>query len=194
MVEEYIELKDIEKDKRKEKTKKIFSKVANFGKSVGSGVVKGAGVIGSGIRTGAVAGAKKYAAYSSPEAQEKRLIAQERMLVRKKRIAKLRGNSAGMSFSNYGMNMGGNSNSSNGSSDLGISSGLSAGFGAIMGTPQSSIRTSPTRRYKTVKTTRRKLVGKGKKRKYRTYTNKKRVAVKIRRPVQKKEFNPFDMI
>ncbi len=68
------------------------------------------------------------------------------------------------------------------------------GQGAIMGTPQSSIRTSPTRRYKTVKTTRRKLVGKGKKRKYRTYTNKKRVAVKIRRPVQKKEFNPFDMI
>ncbi len=80
------------------KNQKIFSKVANFGKSVGSGVVKGAGVIGSGIRTGAVAGAKKYAAYSSPEAQEKRLIAQERMLVRKKRIAKLRGNSAGMSL------------------------------------------------------------------------------------------------
>ena len=76
---EYVELKDIEKDKRKEKRKKFFKNIGRGASSIGSRVAKGTGTL-----------IQKAKEAQSPEAQERRLAAQEQRLIIQERLAKRR--------------------------------------------------------------------------------------------------------
>ena len=161
-------------------------------------VGRGAKEVGSRISTGATSLVKKgyesIKEYNSPEAQEKRLALQERKLKIQARQAKIRSmqaKQAGPSFGGFGgIDMGnifeGGGGGGGGSMDIGGS--LNNAFGVIGGSPAPIQR--PSRKYRTIRTTKRYRVRKNRgKARYRTRTIKRRVAV--RSAQQPKSFNPF---
>ena len=171
MVEEYIELEDIDKDRKKAKVKGFFKKVGSAAKSGARSFGVGAGRIGAAVKEGAVKTGERIQEYNKPENVERRLVSKEKVLKQRIRINKLQSQAGGMGggigmggFGNFGLSGNGGNN------DSFASKGLSAGFGSIMGTSTPAVARSP-RRYRTVKTKTktRKLMGRGKKRKYRTY-------------------------
>jgi len=90
----------------KKKTKKFFKRVGKGASTIGTSVAKGAGSL-------AKKGYESYKDYTSPEAQEMRLAAQEKKLVvqeriaqRKARIAKLQPKGRGMLGGFQGIDMG----------------------------------------------------------------------------------------
>ena len=93
---EYVELKDIGKDKRKAKTKKFFKTIGKGASSIGSRVAKGTGTL-----------IQKAKEAQSPEAQERRLAAQEQKLVVQERMAKRRARIAKLQPKGGGMFGGG---------------------------------------------------------------------------------------
>ena len=90
MAEEFIEIEDIEKDKRKEEVQEKISNVKEKAKAIGSRVGKGAKAISSTVAAGASGLAKKgvsaYKEYNTPEAKQKSLDAEEARLERQVRV------------------------------------------------------------------------------------------------------------
>lgn len=76
---EFIELKDIKKQQRKDKIKKFIKTTR-----------KGAGIVGARVAKEAGTLIKKAKEAQSPEAQERRLVAQEQKLIVQERLAKRR--------------------------------------------------------------------------------------------------------
>ena len=86
---EYIELKNIKKQQRKDKIRKIIKKTRKGAEIIGKKVSAGAKVISKGTGELAKKGYESYKESRTPEAQEKKLVFQERMAKRRARIAKL---------------------------------------------------------------------------------------------------------
>lgn len=179
MVEEYIELKDIKKDKLKSKVKSTLSAVGSGAKKIGSAVGSGAKQLGQ-------KAVKSYKEYNSIEAQEKRLRIAERRAALQKRQARLRqsqpsfGGISNDIFGGGNFNMG--SNLGGGNFDIG--GNLGSTFGMISGSPMQSSRT--------MRTSRRKVVSyyrpKGSKR-YRRKVSYK--TIRKRKPSSEVLFDPF---
>lgn len=87
---DFVELKDINKDKRRAKRKKFFKTVGRVVKKGAVATGRGAREIGTSVAKGSGALVKKAVEAQSPEAQERRLEAQEQKLVVQERIAKRR--------------------------------------------------------------------------------------------------------
>ncbi len=87
---EFIELKDIKKQQRKDKLKKFIKTTRRGAGIAAKRVGAGAKVIGARVAKGAGELIKKAKEAQSPEAQERRLEVQEKRLIFQERIAKRR--------------------------------------------------------------------------------------------------------
>lgn len=199
---EYIELKDIKKDKGKAKKAELFKAIGKGARSTAKRVGTGARVAGAAVikQTGGLI--KKAKEAQSPEARERRLEAQEKRLIVKERLAQRRARirklqpTGGSAFGFQSMDMGrvlsgGGDAPSGGGLDVG--GNLSGAFGAISGTQPKSTVQKVAKRFRTIKTTKRIRIKKGKRKgKFRTRTTKKRVAIKQKAvPSQPQAFDPF---
>ncbi len=87
---EFIELKDIKKEKGRAKRKKFFKAVGKGTGITAKRVGAGAKVIGARVAKGTGTLVKKAIEAQSPEAQERRLEVQEKRLIVQERLSKRR--------------------------------------------------------------------------------------------------------
>ena len=131
MVEEYIKLEDIDKDRKKAKVKGFFKKVGSAAKSGARSFGVGAGRIGAAVKEGAVKTGERIQEYNKPENVERRLVSKEKVLKQRIRINKLQSQAGGMDGGG-GIGMGGFGNfglsDNGGNNDSFASKGLSASF------------------------------------------------------------------
>jgi len=189
---EYIDVKDIEKQKKKEKAKKFFSKVKNVAATAGRATLKGTKTIAKGTLEATKKGIKKVQEASTPEARERRMLAEEKRLMIQERISKRRQSIQKIQGeSGSPMSVGGNllgGTFSNAGSGFDIGANLVGGMGLVTGitapkpVPQIKQPTKIKTRFKTVKSTKFVKIKKGKgKGKFIRRTTTRRIKMKVKR-------------
>lgn len=197
MEEEYIKLKDIKKDNKKAKVKKIFNQVGTGAKKVGKGIV-------TGTKTALQKGYEKYKKYNDPEAKIARIESQikqnklkAKLAQSQKELRESQGGSGRSILAGFGgMDMGGDfrnfsSNTNNAlnnvSSPLQINpisnnNPISNSFGLLPQNRVSAVKRRYKYRYITIKKKPRKL---------RNIKIRRRVYISNKKP-KKSYFNPFN--